>query len=175
MNSDLGPFKKVNVILVGFGNKDSSYGQYQQAKWVGGKKNDLVITFGGGSKKNPASWAFVFGWTEKELVKRRLESLLMNTPINDDIIPLIQKEIIQNYEIKDWSKFDYITVEPPTWSYWVFMFVLIGSQIGVWYMFITNGIDKDPHSAIYNMNFNKLKLNSLFSKLNDRLHFKIKK
>lgn len=48
------------------------------------------------------------------------------------MLDLIEKEIAASYKIKDWSAFDYITIEPPSWSYWVFGIVLILSQ-GVFY------------------------------------------
>jgi len=76
VNSRLGPSKKVNVIAVGFeADSDSILGQYQEAKWAGGKKNDLVICYGGQPGK--AAWVYVFGWTESEGVKRDLESLFI--------------------------------------------------------------------------------------------------
>lgn len=143
MNSYLGPRHKVNVILVGFGDKPSEYGHYQQAAWIGGKKNDLVVTFGGGTKTQPAAWAYAFGWTEKEIVKRNLETLFTQKPINDNIIPLMAAEIGKNYVIKDWSKFDYITIDPPTWSYWVYFIVMIVSQTGLYVFFHRNEYDKD--------------------------------
>ena len=59
MNARLGPTKKVNVILIGFGDGGSDSGQTQEAKWVGGKKNDLVLCFGGPLKK--PCWTYVFG------------------------------------------------------------------------------------------------------------------
>ena len=145
LNTSIGSYKKVNLIMVGFGNKDSSYGHYQQAAFVGGKKNDLTICFGGGSRTEPAEWAYVFGWTENELVKKNLESLLMDNPINDDLIPLISNEVVKHYTIKDWSKFDYIAIPPPTWSYWVYFIVLILTQSGLYYWFHINEYDKDDY------------------------------
>lgn len=143
MNTAFGSRKRVNVILVGFGNKPSDHGHYQQAKWIGGKKNDLVICFGGGSNKTPATWTYVFGWTESELVKKNLQTLLLDRPINDDLIPLIAEEISKNYVIKDWKKFDYISIEPPTWSYWVYFIVLILTQGALYYFFHVNEYGKD--------------------------------
>lgn len=149
MNSRLGPTKKVNVIMVGFDDKsDPSYGLWQQAKWVGGKKNDLVITFGGG-EKSPAKWAFVFGWTEKELVKKKIESILLNNPINNEIIPKIETAIIEDYVIKDWTKFDYITVEPPMWAFMIFLAVLIISQFITFVIFYKNDSTKDSKMHLW--------------------------
>lgn len=142
MNSSLGPRKRVNVILVGFGKEPADYGQYQQAKWIGGKKNDLVLCFGGATRNQPAQWSYVFGWTENEMVKKNLQSLLLEHPINDSIIPLIADEVAKNYVIKDWHKFDYISIDPPTWSYWVYFLVMALVQGLLYYFFHVNEYGK---------------------------------
>ena len=130
MNSRLGPVKKVNVVMVGFpAGSDSMLGQWQQAKWLGGKKNDLVITFAGNPGMKP-DWVFTFGWTEKEIVKRNLDMIVGNAMIDKALIPLIEKEVRANYTIKDWDKFDYLSIEPPGWSYIVFVILLAAVQAG---------------------------------------------
>lgn len=143
MNSYLGPRKRVNVILVGFGSQPNDYGQWQQAKWIGGKKNDLVICFGGAKRNEPAQWAYVFGWTEKELVKKNLQTIFTQTPINNDIIPMIVEEVTKNYTIKDWSKFDYITINPPAWSYWTYFIIMIITQGCLYFYFASNEHSKN--------------------------------
>ena len=129
MNSRLGPHKQVNVILIGFGSRDSSFAEWQRAKWIGGKKNDLVLCYGGSKDGHPA-WAKVFGWSDSEICKRNLETILLQNKIDTKVLPLLEKEITSGYQIKDWSSFDYLSVEPPTWSYWVFAIVLIVFQLG---------------------------------------------
>jgi hypothetical protein len=141
MNTRLNPHKKVNVIIVNFGQKDKSIAIYQQAKWVNGKKNDLVICYGEGDRGH-ANWSFVFGWTEKEEVKRNLETILLNNLINNSIIGIIESEIKANYLIKDWHKFDYITIEPPFWSYVTLLILLLISQSIFWYWATINDFDK---------------------------------
>ncbi len=135
MNTRLGPTKKVNVILMNFGDQDSSIAQYQQAKWVGGKKNDLVLCYGKG-------WSFVFGWTEQEIVKRNLETILLNNKVDNTILPLIEREIQQNYIIKDWKKFDYLTISPPTWTYVLLTILMLGSLSFYYYWATQNDWDK---------------------------------
>jgi hypothetical protein len=139
LNSKLGSWKKVNLIFVGLG-PDSQLGHLQEAKWVGGKKNDLVLCYGGDPAK--PNWSYVFGWTEKEDVKRNLETLLLGG-INNDILKKIESEVANNYVIKDWDKFDYIVVEPPMWAYWVHLLVLILTQTAVlcWAVFNKNTKD----------------------------------
>lgn len=162
MNSLLGPRKKVNVIMVGFAKEGPEYGQWQQAKWIGGKKNDLVLCFGGATTKKNADWSYVFGWTENELVKKNLQSILMNNPINNDILPLITEEITKNYTIKDWSKFDYITIQPPTWSYWTFVILLVITQTGLYIWFHSNEFYKNSFSGRMSNYYNRGSANRKF-------------
>jgi hypothetical protein len=140
MNTRLGSSKKVNVFLIGFGNKDSSVAQLQEAKWIGGKKNDLVLCYGGSNEK--PSWSYVFGWTEAMLVKRNLETILLEGKVEDSIIPKVEAEIRENYQIKDWSKFDYIAVEAPWWGVIVVLVVMLLSQGAFMYWATQNEFDK---------------------------------
>jgi hypothetical protein len=140
MNARLGPSKRVNVILVGFDSADSGLGQLQEAKWVGGKKNDLVLCYG--EQKGKILWSHVFGWTEQEIVKRNLETILLHKSSGMDFIPKVEEEIKKNYKIKDWSKFDYITLQPPLWSYFVLLLLMTVIQGGLWFFFVYNDIGK---------------------------------
>ena len=128
MNSNLGPTKKINLIMIGFNSPDSMLGQLQEAAWIGGRKNDLVLCYG--YEGTNVLWSSVFGWSEKEICKRNLETLILNNPINNEILPLISKEIVENYTKKEWKKFSYISIDPPRWSY-ITLFIV---------MFITQGL-----------------------------------
>ena len=111
LNAKLGPKKYVNLIIIGFDSDDSMLGQYQQAKFVGGKKNDLVISLGGTNLHYP-SWAHVFGWTDSEIVKRNIQSHVLQYGLSTNFMNFLYEEVVKNYKIKDWSKLDYIKVEP---------------------------------------------------------------
>jgi hypothetical protein len=133
MNSRLGPVKKVNVLMVGFpAGTEQMMGQWQEAKWLGGKKNDLVITYAGNPGMMP-EWVYTFGWTEQEIVKRNLDALVGKSTIDKSVIPEIEQEVRRNYIIKDWDKFDYLGIEPPGWSYVVFILVLAAAQAGFYF------------------------------------------
>jgi len=143
LNARLGGDKKVNIILVGFDKgTDPMNAVFQQSAWIGGKKNDIVICYGGGDGNNPPQWVRTFGWTEEELCKQNLNTLLLKHPINNDVLDIIETEVRKNYRIKDWSKFDYITVEPPTWSYIVYFIMLPMVQIGFWVFAYQNEYQK---------------------------------
>jgi hypothetical protein len=144
MNSVLGPTKKVNVILIGFSSPDDMIAKYQEAEFIGGRKNDLVICYNARGRGQKASWAVVFGWTDKMLVKRNLETIFLNNPIDDSILPLMAKEIETNYVIKNWERdFAYLSVEAPTWAYVVLILVMILTQTALWWIFMKNDFDQD--------------------------------
>ena len=142
LNSRLGPLKKVNLIIVGFGDSPEGIvlGHYLQARWIGGKKNDLVVTYGGTDPLKP-KWVYVFGWTDSEIVKSSITSILLTHGASDAVLPLISQEILKNYEIKEWRDFQYIRLNPPTWSYFVFIIFMGVSQTGLYIWFHHNDID----------------------------------
>lgn len=138
MNTFIGMKKYANVILINFEGKDRKIAQYQEAKWVGGKKNDIVICY----SKNP-KWSYVFGWTEKEVVKRDLEEMFINNDISTNMTTLIQEEIMNNYVIKDWKKFDYLTVDTPGWAYFLLIIIMIIAQATYYYYASANEYKKE--------------------------------
>lgn len=142
LNSFLGARKKVNLIIVGFNNADSMLAEYQRAEWIGGKKNDIVMVYNINSNSTKPSWTRVFGWSESEICKRNLESILLTNQINDSILDKVKDEVIKNYVIKDWSKFDYLTIEPRTIHFIWFFVIQIITQIGLYIYFHYNEFSK---------------------------------
>jgi hypothetical protein len=134
MNAVLGPTKRVNVVLVRM--ERMSDAQLLESKWVGGKKNDLVLTYGNG-------WSYVFGWSEKELVKRNLETILIKNRVDSSIIPIIRDEIRKNYTIVDWSKFDYLDIEPSLRHYVYLAIVMVLTQLAFLLFAYHNDWEKD--------------------------------
>jgi hypothetical protein len=140
LNTKLGFFKHINIIMINFGkNKDSGIAEYQRSKFLGGKKNDLVICY---SKEGVDEWAKVFSWSESELCKRNLETIILRNPINKNILNQINNEIIMNYTAKDWSKFDYISIEPSGNAIIVYFIIVLVVQGGCFAFAFFNEIDK---------------------------------
>lgn len=146
MSARLGPSKQVNVIIVGFGNQSIDIAMRQEAKWVGGKKNDIVICYGGASP-DKADWCHVFSWSEREDCKINLRNIVLENKIGDNLIPLIENEVKANFVRKNWHQFDYISIEPPTWSYITYFGTLILVQVGIWLYNFMNCADKDSPSG----------------------------
>lgn len=131
MNARLGPRKRVNVILINFVGKSADIAEVQRAKWIGGKKNDLVLCY---SEKNGKTlWANVFSWSNSELAKSNLSTILLENPVNDSIIPLIEEEILKNYKVRDFEKdFDYLDIQPRPIHYLIAVLVMALTQGAFW-------------------------------------------
>jgi hypothetical protein len=155
LNATLGPMMKVNLIMINFGNKGEDMAEWQRAKWVGGKKNDIVMCYGTSGNNNKADWVKIFGWSESELAKVQLQNVMLDHKIDSTILPLIKDIIIKEYDIKDWSKFDYLSVEI-SWNYlWIIFIIHIGSIIGGYFLieFIKNVNDDTPIRSYYRRNY----------------------
>jgi hypothetical protein len=141
MNARLGPSKRVNVILVGMGARDSSAAQWQEAAWLGGRKNDVVICWGGSNLK--PTWVRAFGWTERKTCLRNLESIVLENGAKDTTLPLIEREIVRGYTLKDWDKaFAHIRVPAPAWAVWTYLAVMVVTQAGFWWWAHANEYEK---------------------------------
>jgi len=129
MNARLGPSKRLNVIIIGFDSSDSFLAEQQRAKWIGGKKNDLVLCYGQG-------WAKVFGWSESDICKRNIETILLKNTINNNIIPLVEKEIYENYKKREFTEdFAYLSVEPSGNHWLTFIVLMVLVQSGLYITF----------------------------------------
>lgn len=142
LNAVLGPMYELNLLLVGFTSSDSMLGEWQKAKWCGGKKNDLVLCYGPG-------WAKVFGWSQSDACKHALESVLLAGPIDDTLLPKITQTLAEErYKRRDWHDFDYIDVEPTGNQWFIFLFCLFGTQAGLYFWFHSNDHCKEATGEI---------------------------
>ena len=135
MNAVLGPTKNVNLIAIGFPTGTSlETGMLQEQYWKGGKKNDLVLTFGGNPQR--PEWTYVFGWTEKQAVKRLLENRLRQGEATiEEITSLVEAE----YQLLPFEeKFEYVEIATPWWYYLIFFIVVGVSQGFAHFVFVTN-------------------------------------
>lgn len=137
LNAKVGPTKKVNLILINFDVDNPPDFNYIRSKWVGGKKNDLVLCKG-------KDWAKVFGWSDAEICKRDLETILLKNKLDKNILPLIEKEVMENYEKTNWHKFDHIAIEPSTTSVVVYIIIMLALQGGIYYWLHQSEVDIIP-------------------------------
>jgi hypothetical protein len=146
LNAKLGPRKKVNIIIVGFSNADANLGKLQEAKWVGGKKNDVVICYGyaplEGNIPN-VCWTYCFSWCKNDQMKRNIEQLFLNNTIDNTILTKLEEEIVKGYQKREWSEFDNLSVKPRPVHYWWLIGIMLVVQIGFYVVAWVNDFNDD--------------------------------
>jgi hypothetical protein len=127
MLRELGSKKQVNVIVVVVKTNDPNYMYALRDAWEGANKNDVVVLIGSEDGVK-IEWTDVISWTKKELFKIELRDNLMalGTIDRTKIMPVIEAQIVKNFERRHMSEFKYLSseIEPPAWALWVLGVVL---------------------------------------------------
>lgn len=76
MMRDVGPRHQVNFITVVVNTPDVAYGEWLKNEWRNGRKNDQVLVVGAPDWPN-IKWATSFGWSENEIMNKKLPSDVM--------------------------------------------------------------------------------------------------
>lgn len=118
MLRDLGPSKQVNVVVVITKNADPMFEYALQGKWLGAKKNDVVVILG--TPSYPAiEWVRVVSWTDNQLFKVQLRDELqdLKTVDQDKILGIIRSNVSKTFVRKQMKDFEYLDSEimPPDW------------------------------------------------------------
>lgn len=114
----LGPQKQANVVILFVNTADQSYIHALEGKWIGGKKNDIIVVIGTTNYPN-IDWVAISSWTDSQLFKVQLRDDIMALGVVDrsKIIPLITTHTMASYKRKEMKDFEYLKdkVQPPVW------------------------------------------------------------
>lgn len=131
LNAELYPEVGVNLIAIGF-DDESSIAHWQEARWSGGKRNDLVLCYGPIGQDGAPAWTYCFGWSEDELVRRNLESLLLSAPPGDALLAPLKEEVLANYRPRTWPAIAYLAVPVPPGAFRTLCLIMLVLQGGYW-------------------------------------------
>jgi hypothetical protein len=150
MLRELGPKKQVNVIVVVAKTADQNYMYALRDGWEGANKNDVVVVLGSEDGVK-IEWADVISWTKKELFKIELRDSLMELGTIDrtKIMPMIEAQIVKNFERRHMAEFKYLSseIDPPSWVLWlVGVCLIIGYGLGA--LKLTGKLEGTPRRRI---------------------------
>ena len=138
INGHLGKTKQVRVWVLVHNTADSERGWQQECYWIGGNKNEIVINIG--VIGNQIKWCHVFSWSDVQSLKDDIEKEVMKKKVLDTnnfatLSDYIHIQVEKRFERLEFKQFDYLTVEPPTWTvvlaYIFTILVCIGIVIGL--------------------------------------------
>jgi hypothetical protein len=127
---DLGAAKQANVVIV-MTNESTDFADALQAKWLGGKKNDVLVVVG--TDYPTIKWARVYSWAKHDIINISLRNDLIQSKTLDAkrTVSIIASNITQYYERKPMKDFEYLADEavPSLWVMIVALIVGLGASI----------------------------------------------
>lgn len=131
----LGPSKQANIIVLFVNTNDQSYIHALEGKWIGGKKNDIIVVVGT-TQYPKIDWVAVSSWTDAQLFKVQLRDDLYAHGIIDRtaFVKTIYAHTAKSFKRKSMKDFKYLEqrIEPPTWA------LVLGAIAGVLVSFVVS-------------------------------------
>lgn len=144
INGKLGSKKQVRVYLLIFKNQPQDAAMYQEWYWAGGNKNEFVVCVGIDQSRN-VTWCKPISWTPNETLKIETRDFVSRQKqVNlTEIAQYLETAVDQKFVRRQFKEFDYLTVEPPTWSIVLTYVLTIMINIGIWYWVVNNEFDEE--------------------------------
>lgn len=128
----LGPEQQANLITLFVNTADQDYANALRGKWLGGKKNDVIVVFGT-TQYPKIDFVEVVSWTKNELFKVQLrdELFAMENINRAEMIPVIESKIRSMFVRMKMADYEYLKakIEPPTWV--LTLAVILGTIISI--------------------------------------------
>lgn len=140
LNADLGAPKQANIIVVLVKNMPQDWYYALEEKWIGGKKNDVVLVVSVDDALKP-QWATIMCWTTNEIFKVKLRDDVMNDQVltKDAIIADLRTNVSQYFVRKPMADFQYLEAElTPSTTEWVITLIislLVGIGLTIFFEF----------------------------------------
>lgn len=141
-NAFYGSKYKIRMSVLIFLNKTQDYYEQQRLFWLNGKKNELIVVIGVNDSLD-INWVNIMTWSDSELLKSQLKAKIydMKRLCYECLNSFIIEEMKINWKRKDFSDFDYLTIEPTAGQFigsFIFVFLF---NIGFGIFFVKNDYD----------------------------------
>lgn len=107
INADLGASNQVDVTVILTSEKDPTYAQALEAKWLYGPKNSLNIVMG--IDNDTIRWVRVVTISKVEMLKVRMRDQLQGLRLDDPKVPAtIRQEVAKGFKRTAMAEFEYL-------------------------------------------------------------------
>lgn len=120
-NGYYGVRKHVKVFVLLYYNKPLSAAKKQEAYWVGGNDNEVVVCIGVDKSTRKLQWVKTFSWAiNKRVIVDCREDIMNDIYFNPyRVYDAIEKSVVNNFKPRNLDKdFDYLEADLPTWTLW---------------------------------------------------------
>ena len=144
-NGLLGPRAQCRIWILVYDYPTNQAGLTQEALWKGGNKNELVVTIGIDTDST-VIWCYPFTWSEVQVLPVNIRTFVeAQGKLNlMDVVNYVGTESKDKFVRKEFEDFEYLEVQPPTWTVVTsFIFVLL-FNLGVSWFVIANHVTETP-------------------------------
>ncbi len=132
LNAEVGNKWQADVAVVLTSGKPREWFFALEEKWLGGKKNDVVLVIN--RDGDEVTWVEVMAWVKDPLFKVKLRDSILEDPKKVDrekVIPKIRSAVVSSYQRKPMKDFEYLksSIRPST-TEWI-VSLIIGLILGV--------------------------------------------
>ena len=134
LNATQGPRKQVNAIVVAVKTDNQDYSYLLEEKWLGGKKNDLIVLIGV-PEYPKISWVKIISWSKSENMKVELRDKILeigDMQHRNEIVSAIDAQIQTNWKRRHMADFEYLMagIQPPLWM--ILMLFVAGALAAIY-------------------------------------------
>ena len=131
--------KQLRLWVLIFTDKTPEIAKKQQAYWMNGNKNEMVVCIGVNSSSHAIEWVEPFSWTTNESLCSTISDHVMSCKTYDfqNIYNYLNIDL-GNFERKHFKDFSYLTVEPPTWCIVLSYLLSIGLTVVISWKVLKN-------------------------------------
>lgn len=137
LNAQLGAKKQVNTIIVVTDYADVQYAEILKERWLGGKKNDVVVIVGA-PEYPKIGWVSVVSWTEREDMKITIRNRILELDEFDGeaIVNIAYEEIESKFVRREMKDFEYLKARIEPSGKTQFVIFIIGTIMSLILTFI---------------------------------------
>ena len=143
LNSRLGKTKQAVALVVFSKNESTDLSYAIKQKWIGGKKNDVIIIIDHDGQGN-INWSEIISWSKSTYINTVLkDSIELQKKLDfDKILGIIEKEITSHFQRKSMEDFEYLKYDVEPTSEQLIWALIVGLLIslGLGYFFYKNDI-----------------------------------
>lgn len=131
-NGVYGPKRKLRFYVLLFYNKPIDVAIKQRSYWVGGNKNEIVLCIDVDKTTGKINWVYPFSWGENKRISIDLREDVANMDtLNFTKLYHIADVATKDFMYRDFTQFDYLSVDPPNWEVWFVYILTFVITIGV--------------------------------------------
>lgn len=139
-----GPIRKIRVFVLLFSGQSMDVAVKQKYYWVNGNKNEVVICIDVDKNTGEINWVYPFTWSENKRIEVDLREDISNLKTLDFTkLYHVVDESTKDFKYRDFSKFDYLSVDTPTWEVWLVYLLTLGITIGFLYYGYSNEYESE--------------------------------